>query len=64
MYDMYKMKGAKASQSRQAKPAMEEVLGLGVCLLRRNEQDLIKPFTIVILPLQLHVHRTLILAMQ
>ena len=40
------------------------LLGLAVCLLRRNEQDLIKPFTIVILPLQLHGHRTLILAMR
>ena len=39
------------------------LLKLAVGLLRRNEQDLIKPFTIVILPLQLHVHRTLILAM-
>ena len=40
------------------------LLGLAVCLLRRNEQDLIKPFTIVILLLQLHGHQTLILAMR
>ena len=40
------------------------LLGLGECLLRRNEQDLIEPFTIVILLLQLHGHRTLILVMQ